>query len=92
MRLAEVIAMAEKRERDQKITRRVKLFLSLDPLRTVEGTITLPGSKARLSDVVNDERPFFSIEDVVASDGWLPPLSEFVLLNKKEVKAIIELK
>ena len=84
--------MAEKRERDQKITRRVKLFLSLDPLRTVEGTITLPGSKARLSDVVNDERPFFSIEDVVASDGWLPPLSEFVLLNKKEVKAIIELK
>jgi len=92
MRLAEVIAMAGKRERDQKITRRVKLFLSLDPLRTVEGTITLPGSKARLSDVVNDERPFFSIEDVVASDGWLPPLSEFVLLNKKEVKAIIELK
>lgn len=84
--------MLEKRERDQKITRRVKLFLSFDPLRTVEGTITLPGSKARLSDVVNDERPFFSVEDVVAPDGWLPPLCEFVLLNKSEVKAIIELK
>jgi hypothetical protein len=92
IRLVEVIAMVENKERDQKITKRVKLFLSLDPLRTVEGTLTIPGSKARLSDVVNDERPFFSVEDAVASDGWLPSSSEFVLLNKKEVKAIIELK
>ena len=84
--------MAEKKERDQKITTRVKLFLSFDPLRTVEGTLTIPSVKARLSDVVNDERPFFSIENVLASDGWVPPSSEFVLLNKKEVKAIIELK
>ena len=92
IRLLEVIAMVEKREREPKITRRVKLFLSFDPLRMVEGTLTIPSVRARLSDVVNDERPFFSVEDVVASDGWLPPLSGFVLLNKKEVKAIVELK
>jgi hypothetical protein len=92
IRLVEVIAMVKKGERDQKITTRVKLFLSFDPLRTVEGTLSITSSKTRLSDVVNDERPFFSVEDAVASDGWLPPLPEFVLLNKKEVKAIIELK
>ena len=84
--------MLEKKERDPKITKRVKLFLSFDPLRTVEGSITIPSVRARLSDVVNDERPFFSVEDAVAADGWLPPSSEFVLVNKKEVKAIIELK
>ncbi len=77
---------------EKKITRRVKLFLSFDPLRTVEGTLTISSSMARLSDVVNDDRPFFSVENAVASDGWLPPSSEFVMLNKNEVKAIIELK
>ena len=92
IRLVEVTAMVKKREPGQKITKRVKLFLSFDPLRTVEGTLTIPSVKSRLSDVVNDERPFLSVEDVVASGGWLPPLSEFVLLNKKEVKAIIEAK
>jgi hypothetical protein len=92
IRLVEVTAMMDKNRSDKKITRRVRLFLSFDPLRTVEGTLTIPSSIARLSDVVNDERPFFSVEDAVASDGWLPPLSEFVLLNKREVKAIVELK
>lgn len=87
-----MMAMMDKRKAEKKITKRVKLFLSFDPLRTVEGTLTIPSSMARLSEVVNDERPFFSIEDGVASDGWLPPLSEFVLLNKKEVKATIEVK
>jgi hypothetical protein len=90
--MMEVMAMMEKKKKDRKITKRVRLFLSFDPLRTVEGTLTISSSMARLSDVVNDERPFFSIEDVVVADGWLPPLCEFVLLNKKEVKAIIELK
>ena len=92
IRLVEVTAMMEKNKRDKKITKRVKLFLCIDPLRTVEGNITIPSSMARLSDVVNDDRPFFSVEDAVASDKWLDPSSEFVLLNKKEVKAIIELK
>ena len=84
--------MLEKNKLEKKITKRVKLFLSFDPLRTVEGTLTISSSMARLSDVVNDERPFFSVENAVASDGWLPPSSEFVMLNKSEVKAIIELK
>ena len=84
--------MLEKNKFEKKITKRVKLFLSFDPLRTVEGTLTISSSMARLSDVVNDERPFFSVENAVASDGWLPPSSEFVMLNKNEVKAIIELK
>ena len=84
--------MLDKNRLEKKITKRVKLFLSLDPLRTVEGTLTISSSMARLSDVVNDERPFFSVENAVASDGWLPPSSEFVMLNKNEVKAIIELK
>lgn len=83
--------MMDKDKQEKKLTKRVKLFLSFEPLRTVEGTLTIPSSMARLSDVVNDDRPFFSVEDAVASDGWLPPLSEFVLLNKTEVKAIIEL-
>ena len=81
----------EKNKLDKKIIKRVKLFLSFDPLRTIEGTLTIPSSMARLSDVVNDERSFFSLEDAVVPDGWLPPSSRFVLLNKKEVKAIIEL-
>lgn len=84
--------MMDKNKQAKKITKRVKFFLSFDPLRTIEGTLTIPSSMARLSDVVNDDRSFFSVEDAVASDGWLPVLSEFVLLNKKEVKAIIELK
>jgi len=84
--------MLDKNRLERKITKRVRLFLSFEPLRTVEGTMTISSSMARLSDVVNDERHFFAIEDAVASDAWLPPSSEFVLLNKKEVKAIIELK
>jgi len=84
--------MLEKNKLERKITKRVKLFLSFEPLRTVEGTLTISSSMTRLSDVVNDERPFFSVENAVASDGWLPPSSEFVMLNKSEVKAIIELK
>jgi len=84
--------MLDKNRLERKITKRVKLFLSFEPLRTVEGTLTISSSMTRLSDVVNDERPFFSVENAVASDGWLPPSSEFVMLNKNEVKAIIELK
>jgi hypothetical protein len=82
--------MIKKRTSFRKITKRVKLFLSLDPLLTVEGTISIPSANSRLSDIVNDERPFFSIQDVVAPDVWLPPSAKFVLLNKNEVKAIIE--
>jgi hypothetical protein len=74
----------------EKITKRVKLFLSFDPLMTIEGNLTIPSTNIRLSDVVNDDRLFLSIQDVVVSEGWLPPFSKFLLLNKKEVKAIIE--
>ena len=82
--------MIKKRTAFKKNTKRVKLFLSFDPLRTVEGTISIPGANARLSDIVNDERRFLSIQDVVVPDGWLPPSAKFVLLNKNEVKAMIE--
>ncbi len=82
--------MAKKGALLKKMTKRVKLFLSLEPLRTVEGIISIPGRNSRLSDVVNDERPFLSVEDVVVPDGWFSPSSSFMLLNKKEVKAIIE--
>ena len=82
--------MARKEALPKKLTKRVKFFLLLDPVRTVEGTITIPGRNSRLSDVVNDERPFLSVQDVVVPDGWLPVSSSFMLLNKKEVSAMIE--
>ena len=75
----------------KKITKRIRLFLSFDPPKTMEGTITIPGQKARLSDVVNDEREFLSLSDVTVPENWTAPLGDFVLLNKKEVKAIIEI-
>jgi hypothetical protein len=83
--------MAKKEALPKNMTKRVKFFLLLDPVRTVEGTITIPGRNSRLSDVVNDERPFLSVQDVVVPDGWLSPSSSFILLNKKEVKAMIEM-
>ena len=83
--------MAKKEASTKKITKRVKFFLLLDPVRTVEGTITIPGRNSRLSDVVNDERPFLSLQDVVVPDGWLSSSSSFMLLNKKEVRAMIEM-
>jgi hypothetical protein len=86
----EVIMMAKREVLPKKITKRVKIFLLLDPVRTVEGTITIPGKNSRLSDVVNDERPFLSIQDVVVPDGWLTSSTRFMLLNKKEVRAMIE--
>jgi len=75
----------------KKITKRIRLFLSFDPLKTMEGTITIPGQKARLSDVVNDEREFLSLSKVLVSENWIDPLGDFVLLNKREVKAIVEI-
>jgi hypothetical protein len=86
----EVIMKIKKKTWFKKNTKRVKLFLSFDPLRTVEGTISIPGVNPRLSDIVNDERRFLSIQDVVVPDGWLSPSAKFVLLNKNEVKAMIE--
>ncbi len=64
--------MVKKEALPQKLTKRVKFFLLLDPIRTVEGTVSIPGRNSRLSDVVNDERPFLSVQDVVVRDGWLP--------------------
>jgi len=70
---------------------RARLFLSLDPPRVIEGTVTLSSAKARLSDVMNDEKIFLALQDVSASDPWIASLSKFMLLNKQEIKAITEL-
>jgi hypothetical protein len=78
-----------KREVD-KNKKRVKLFISWEPLRFVEGSISIPSSATRLSDVVNDERPFLSVQDIMVTEGWGSQLSKFVLFNKNDVKAIIE--
>ncbi len=77
-----------------KITKRVRLFLSWDPLTIIEGTLSIPGVATRLSDVVNDDRPFLSVQDVqdvVAPKEWMIQFSKFALLNKNEIKAITEL-
>jgi hypothetical protein len=75
----------------EKSTKRVRLFLSLDPLRVIEGTVSVPSSEARLSDMINDERTFLSIQEAVVPDEWSHCFSPFILLNKKEIKAIVEI-
>jgi hypothetical protein len=81
----------KKKEAVEKFTRQVRLFLSLDPLRYLEGTVTVPSSKARLSDMINDERTFLSIQNAVVPKEWSHCFSEFVLLNKREIRAIVEI-
>ncbi len=80
-----------KKETPEKSTKRVRLFLSLDPLRIIEGTVTVPNSQARLSDMINDERTFLSIQEAVVPSEWSHSFSQFVLLNKREIKAIVEI-
>ncbi len=75
----------------EKSTKRVRLFLSLDPLRIIEGTVTVPSTRARLSDMINDERTFLSIQEAVVPAEWTHCFSQFILLNKKEIKAIVEI-
>ena len=82
--------VVKKRTATDKVTRRVRFFLSLEPVRIIEGTVTLASSKGRLSDMVNDERTFLSVQDVAVPDGWIQSFSKFLLLNKKEIKAMIE--
>ena len=81
----------KKKEAVEKFTRQVRLFLSLDPLRYIEGTVTIPSSKARLSDMINDERTFLSIQNAVVPKEWSHCFSEFILLNKREIRAIVEI-
>ena len=81
----------KKKEAVEKFTRQVRLFLSLDPLRYIEGTVTVPSSKARLSDMINDERTFLSIQNAVVPKEWSHCFSEFILLNKREIRAIVEI-
>lgn len=81
----------KKKEAVEKFTRQVRLFLSLDPLRYIEGKVTVPSSKARLSDMINDERTFLSIQNAVVPKEWSHCFSEFVLLNKREIRAIVEI-
>ncbi len=84
-------AMEKKGKGPGKITKKVRLFLSLDPLRIIEGTVTIPSSRARLSDLLNDERAYLAIQEVKVPEGWLDFISNFVLLSKKEIKAVVEL-
>ena len=81
----------EKKEALEKFTKRIRVFLSLDPLRYIEGTVTVPSSMARLSDMINDERAFLSIQKVVVPKEWSPCFSDFILLNKREIRAIVEI-
>ncbi len=81
----------KKKEAVEKYTKQVRLFLSLDPLRYIEGTVTIPNPKARLSDMINDERTFLSIQNAVVPKEWSYCFSEFVLLNKREIRAIVEI-
>ncbi|MBM4332508.1 MAG: hypothetical protein FJ117_15045 [Deltaproteobacteria bacterium] len=83
--------MVKKGKAYGKITKRVKLFISLDPQRVIEGTVTLPSPNARISDLLNDERAYLAIQDVTVPEGWLD-IANFVLLSKKEIKAIVEMK
>ncbi len=81
-----------KKEEDLgKLTKQVRLFLSLDPLRYIEGTVTIPSPNARLSDMVNDERTFLSIQNAVVPSEWSQSFSEFILLNKQGIRAIVEI-
>ncbi len=85
--------MSEKKSGAEKTRKRVRLFLSLDPPKFIEGTITVPNPVSRLSrvsDTLNDDRTFLPIQDVATPDGWLDFFPEFVLLNKSEIKAIVE--
>jgi hypothetical protein len=81
----------KKKESSEKLTKRVRLFLSLDPLRFIEGIVTVPSPKARLSDMINDERTFLSIQNAQVPNEWSHCFSEFILLNKREIRAIVEI-
>ena len=76
---------------DKKITKKIRLFLSFDPPKFIEGTVTIPGPTTRLSDLINDDRAFLSIQDFSATGDWFHASTKFILLSKKEIKAIIEL-
>lgn len=75
----------------EKITRRVKIYLSLIPPKVIEGTITIPSSKTRLSDLLNDDKIYLPLQDVSVPEGWLNFGSNFILLNKSEIRALVEL-
>jgi hypothetical protein len=46
---------------------------------------------ARLSDMINDERAFLSIQNAEVPEEWAHSFPEFVLLNKREIRAIVEI-
>jgi hypothetical protein len=41
--------------------------------------------------MINDERTFLSIQNAVVPKEWSHCFSEFVLLNKREIRAIVEI-
>jgi hypothetical protein len=81
----------KKKEVIERFTKRVRMFLSLDPPCYIEGTVTMPSSMARLSDMINDERQFLSIQNAVVPKDWSSLFSEFILVNKREIRAIVEI-
>lgn len=83
--------MSKGEKKYEKITRRVKIYLSLDPPKVIVGTVTIPSFKTRLSDLLNDEKTFLPLQEVSVPDGGLTFDANFVLLSKNEIKALIEL-
>jgi hypothetical protein len=91
--LSREIRMSNYTYTGEKTVKRVRLYLTLNPQGIVEGALTIPGEKARLSDVINDDRNFLALQDVlvVNVEGWPRAPLKFLLLNKREIKAIMEL-
>lgn len=83
--------MESGKERYEKITRKVRIYLAFEPIRVLEGIVTIPSARTRLSDLLNDEKSYLPLQDVSVPDGWLKFGADFVLLNKNEIKAVVEL-
>ncbi|MGQ9693487.1 MAG: DUF6812 domain-containing protein [Thermodesulfobacteriota bacterium] len=78
-------------EKYEKITKKIRIYLAFDPVRVLEGIVTIPSARTRLSDLLNDEKNYLPLQGVSVPDGWLKFGTDFVLLNKKEIKAVVEL-
>lgn len=80
-----------KEKEEGKITKRVRIYISFEPAKIIEGTVTIPSAKTRLSDLLNDEKTFLALQNVSTPGNWLAFASNFVLLHKNEIKAMVEL-
>ncbi len=78
-------------EKHEKITRKIRIYLTFDPVHVVEGIVTIPSAHTRLSDLLNDAKTYLPLQEVSVPDGWLKFDADFILLNKNEIKAVVEL-